>query len=122
MLKAYRVLAIIIAIEVVIQAMMIVFAVAGLGKYIDDGATVADVWPALDWTRLERHFAATAACGLCGRAHLESLRAGLRPMIVSRPIEATAIAKNATGIVMASEFTNDSARVSVVPPAVSAAW
>ena len=29
----------------------------------------------LDWTKLERHFAATAACGLCGRAHLESLRA-----------------------------------------------
>ncbi len=28
----------------------------------------------VDWTRLERHFAATAACGLCGRAHLESLR------------------------------------------------
>jgi FdhD protein len=35
---------------------------------------------ALDWTRLERHFASTAACGLCGRAHLESLRAGLRPV------------------------------------------
>src|SRR5262245_34932207 len=32
---------------------------------------------AFDWTRLERHFAATAACGLCGRAHLESLRTGL---------------------------------------------
>lgn len=31
----------------------------------------------LDWTRFERHFAATAACGLCGRAHLDSLRAGL---------------------------------------------
>src|SRR5262245_4094133 len=35
---------------------------------------------AVDWTRLERHFAATAACGLCGRAHLESLRAGLTAM------------------------------------------
>ena len=34
----------------------------------------------LDWTRFERHFAATAACGLCGRAHLESLRAGLAPL------------------------------------------
>ena len=34
----------------------------------------------LDWTRFERHFAGTAACGLCGRAHLESLRAGLTPI------------------------------------------
>ena len=32
---------------------------------------------ALDWSRLERHFASTAACGICGRAHLESLHAGL---------------------------------------------
>jgi FdhD protein len=34
----------------------------------------------VDWTRLERRFAATSACGLCGRAHLESLRAGLAPV------------------------------------------
>jgi FdhD protein len=34
----------------------------------------------LDWTRLERHFVATAACGLCGRAHLDALRAGLTPV------------------------------------------
>ncbi|TMQ71101.1 MAG: sulfurtransferase FdhD [Candidatus Eisenbacteria bacterium] len=34
----------------------------------------------MDWSRLERHFAATAACGLCGRSHLESLRAGLEPI------------------------------------------
>ena len=40
MIKAYRILAIIIAAEVVIQAMMIVFAVAGLGKYITDGGVV----------------------------------------------------------------------------------
>jgi hypothetical protein len=40
MRKTYRVLANIIAIEVVIQAMMIVFAVAGLFKWIDDGATL----------------------------------------------------------------------------------
>jgi FdhD protein len=42
----------------------------------------------LDWSRLERHFAATAACGLCGRAHLESLRAGLTPIPAGRRIEA----------------------------------
>jgi FdhD protein len=41
----------------------------------------------LDWTRLERHFAATAACGLCGRAHLESLRAGLAPMAPGPPLD-----------------------------------
>ena len=40
MRNAYRILASIIAVEVVIQAMMIVFAVAGLGKYIEDGAVV----------------------------------------------------------------------------------
>ncbi len=42
---------------------------------------------AMDWARLERHFGATAACGLCGRAHLESLRAGLKPIPPSRPID-----------------------------------
>jgi len=46
----------------------------------------------MDWSRLERHFAATAACGLCGRAHLESLRAGLSPIPVTRRIEAEALA------------------------------
>jgi FdhD protein len=46
----------------------------------------------MDWSRLERHFAATAACGLCGRAHLESLRAGLTPIPVARRIEAGALA------------------------------
>lgn len=40
MRKTYRILADIIAIDVVIQAMMIVFAVAGLFKWIDDGATL----------------------------------------------------------------------------------
>ncbi len=46
----------------------------------------------LDWTRLERHFAATAACGLCGRAHLEALRAGLTPQPLGRRIDAAALA------------------------------
>jgi len=46
----------------------------------------------MDWTRLERHFAATAACGLCGRAHLESLRAGLTPIPVARPVAAADLA------------------------------
>lgn len=40
MRKTYRILANIIAIEVVLQAMFIVFAVAGLFKWIDDGATL----------------------------------------------------------------------------------
>jgi hypothetical protein len=40
MIKAYRILAIIIAAEVVIQAMAIVFAVAGERKYIDDGGVI----------------------------------------------------------------------------------
>jgi FdhD protein len=42
----------------------------------------------VDWTKLERHFAATAACGLCGRAHLDALRAGLVPMAPGPPIDA----------------------------------
>src|SRR5262249_44492229 len=46
----------------------------------------------VDWTKLERHFAATAACGLCGRAHLESLRAGLRPIAAGPPLAAAALA------------------------------
>ncbi len=44
-----------------------------------------------DWTGLERHFAATAACGLCGRAHLDSLRAGLTPIDPGPPIDPDAL-------------------------------
>ena len=40
-----------------------------------------------DWTRFERHFAATSACGLCGRAHLDSLRAGLTRVPSGAPLD-----------------------------------
>ena len=40
MRKAYRILAIIIAVEVVIQAMAMVFAVAGLGIWVDEGGVL----------------------------------------------------------------------------------
>lgn len=40
-----------------------------------------------DWTRFERHFAATSACGLCGRAHLDSLRAGLTRIPSRAPLD-----------------------------------
>ena len=62
MRKTYRILADIIAIEVVIQAMVIVFAVAGLFKWINDGATldkaVIDSWEddPPTWTGSIGHF------------------------------------------------------------------
>ena len=40
MRNAYRILAIIIAVEVVIQAMAMVFAVAGLGIWVDEGGVL----------------------------------------------------------------------------------
>ncbi len=46
----------------------------------------------LDWTRLERHFAATAACGLCGRAHLDALRAGLARLPSGPALDPAALA------------------------------
>src|SRR6185295_17119459 len=45
----------------------------------------------VDWSRLERHFAATSACGLCGRAHLESLRHGLKPVVAGPPLDPAAL-------------------------------
>ncbi len=45
----------------------------------------------VDWSRLERHFAATSACGLCGRAHLDSLRRGLAPMTHGGSFEPAAL-------------------------------
>lgn len=62
MRKTYRILADIIAIEVVIQAMAIVFAISGLFKWISDGATldqsVIDGWEddPPDWTGSIGHF------------------------------------------------------------------
>jgi len=44
-----------------------------------------------DWTRLERHFAATAACGLCGRAHLDALRTGLTPIPAGAALDPEAL-------------------------------
>jgi len=47
----------------------------------------------LDWSKLERHFAATSACGLCGRAHLDSLRAGLAPLPPGAAVSARRLAE-----------------------------
>src|SRR5262249_20808551 len=44
------------------------------------------------WSKLERRFAATSACGLCGRAHVESLRAGLAPVESEFTLSAAALA------------------------------
>lgn len=67
--------------EGVLAAATDVRAVAITSAACDDAPDLVEVSLAegrvLDWTRLERHFAATAACGLCGRAHLDALRSGL---------------------------------------------
>lgn len=57
----------------------------------DDGSDVLDLQlrpgHVVDWSKLERHFASTSACGLCGRAHLDAMRAGLMPVAEGRPID-----------------------------------
>ncbi len=45
----------------------------------------------VDWSRLERAFVSTSACGLCGRAHLDSLRARLTAVAAGPPVSATAL-------------------------------
>jgi FdhD protein len=80
----------------------------------------------LDWTKLERHFAATAACGLCGRAHLDSLRAGLTRIGPGAAVEARALAAlpgrlrdaqvtfSATGGLHAAAFCDEALAVQVL--------
>ena len=80
----------------------------------------------LDWTKLERHFASTSACGLCGRAHLESLRAGLEPVTGPERLDPAALvalpgrlagaqrAFRATGGIHACAFLDDASEVRVL--------
>jgi FdhD protein len=62
-------------------------AAAGCEDQPDSVEVTLAAGVAMDWTRFERHFASTAACGLCGRAHLESLRAGLKPIPKGKPLD-----------------------------------
>jgi FdhD protein len=81
---------------------------------------------AFDWTRLERRFAATSACGLCGRTHLDSLRSGLEPLGGGVRVGAAGLAALpgrlrelqpgflATGGLHAAAFLTDNLEVTVV--------
>lgn len=80
----------------------------------------------LDWSKLERHFTATSACGLCGRAHLDALRAGLTPLVAGAAftpaalsalpgrVHAAQVAFNATGGIHAAAYCDRSLEVRVV--------
>jgi FdhD protein len=84
-----------LATEGVVRASSDVAGIATRAGACEDEPDLAEVRLAagvpLDWSRLERHFAATAACGLCGRAHLESLRAGLTPLPVATRVAAASL-------------------------------
>jgi FdhD protein len=81
--------------EGVLRSAADVVAVRETPADCEDAPDVLDVSLAagtvVDWTKLERHFAATAACGLCGRAHLDALRAGLVPMAPGPAIDVDAL-------------------------------
>ena len=81
--------------EGLIRSRAEVVAIAERVATCDDQPDTVDLTLApgtvLDWSRLERHFAATSACGLCGRAHLESLRHGLQPVPAGPPLDPTSL-------------------------------
>jgi FdhD protein len=85
-----------LAAEALIGSRDDVIGIASRAASCTDEPDVVDVALApgikLDWARLERHFTATAACGLCGRAHLDALRAGLAPAPTVPALTAGALA------------------------------
>ncbi len=67
------------------------FAAGGSADAADRADVMLDPSVRLDWSKLERHFVATAACGLCGRAHLDALRTGLTPLAGEFRVAAAAL-------------------------------
>jgi FdhD protein len=84
-----------LAAEGVIRARSGVLEIVERPATCADAPDVAEVTLApgtrVDWARFERHFASTSACGLCGRAHLDSLRAGLVPVDAGFRVRADAL-------------------------------
>ncbi len=84
-----------LAAEGVVRRTGDVVSVAAVAAADDDAPDALDVrladGVAFDWSRLERHFASTSACGLCGRAHLDALRAGLAPLGLGTGVRADAL-------------------------------